>query len=123
MNLVLNVALIPMYGMRGAAVATSIGYGSMFALHVWSARSIGFDPLVDLRAGAIVLTTLASAPVIFGVNALIQSPVYSLIVVPPVGFVAFVGAAFATGAIRVKDVRETLDGLPIDSQRLKRVLD
>lgn len=123
MNLLLNVVLIPLYGMRGAAVATSIGYGSMFVFHVWSARRIGFDPLADLRPRAVTVTALASAPVIFGVDALIQSPVRSLILVPPAGFVAFLGAAFATGAVRTADVREALAGLPIDSQRLKRVLD
>jgi O-antigen/teichoic acid export membrane protein len=120
-NLLLNVVLIPLYGMYGAAVATSVSYGSMFVFHVWSARWIGFDPLDDLQPRAIALTVLVSAPLVFGFASLFQSPVYALLAVPPFGFTVFVTVAIATGAVRSEELRMMVGYLPIDPSRPGRL--
>lgn len=98
-NLLLNIALIPSYGMYGAAVATSIGYGSMFILHVWSARQIGFNPLLDLRAGRIAVCGLVTASVILPISSILNGTILRLLIVPPVGFIVFVSVALKIGAI------------------------
>lgn len=98
-NLILNVALIPRYGIEGAAVATSIGYGLMAVVHVVTARSMGFDPIGDLRIGPVGLTTLGASIAIFGLESIIHSDIVAMIVVPPVGFGVFVALAFVSGAI------------------------
>ena len=100
-NLILNILLIPRYGMAGAATATSIGYGSMFILHTLIARRIGFDPLSDIRAGRILLAGIVTAPIIFAL-ASVLSPIVSLVVVPPVGFVIY-----ATLSLRLNVVDNT----------------
>lgn len=104
-NLVLNLLLIPQYGMHGAAVATSIGYGSMLVFHVWAARTIGFKPLSNIRGLRIALTCLLSFPIVIYVEGLITGTGLTLILVPPFAIVAFVVAAWITGAVDSQEVR------------------
>lgn len=113
LNLGLNVLLIPEFGMVGAAVATSIGYGSMFALHVWSARTIGFDPIRDLRVGRIALTAIPSAVVIALLANAVDSGLLALAVVPPVGFLVFAALSYSSGAIDATEVGELTSRLPL----------
>lgn len=113
-NLVLNLLLIPRYGMNGAAVATSIGYGSMIVFHIWSARKIGFDPIADLRLSRIAVTAGFSAPVIFGLAHLLTHDILSLIVVPPIGFVVYSTFALKTRAIDPEELHDLLARLPTD---------
>jgi len=112
LNLALNAALIPTYGMIGAAAATSVGYGSMFGFLTWSAYRLGYDPLVDVRAVRIALTAVLSAPVIWGVDQLIASDLLALFVVPPVGFVTYLFVAVTVRAIDVEEVRAIADRAP-----------
>ncbi|WP_290813402.1 polysaccharide biosynthesis C-terminal domain-containing protein [Halovivax sp.] len=117
-NLLLNLVLIPPYGMWGAAIATSIGYGSMVVLHVRSAKAIGFDPLADLRAGPTAATAILAAPVIFGASALIDSDVLALLAVPPLGFLVYAALALKTGAVDPDEVADLVDGLPAPVDRV-----
>ncbi|SFC19264.1 Membrane protein involved in the export of O-antigen and teichoic acid [Halobiforma haloterrestris] len=111
-NVVLNALLIPSYGMRGAAVATSVGYGSMFVLHCWSARLVGFDPLADARLARTVLTTALSAVPIVALAAAIENPWLALTVVPPVGLSLFVAVALLVGALDPTEPLEVLAAFP-----------
>ncbi|GKZ16333.1 polysaccharide biosynthesis C-terminal domain-containing protein [Haladaptatus sp. T7] len=119
-NFVLNFLLIPRYGMQGAAVSTSIGYGSMFVFHLWSARKVGFDPLSDARLGRILGTTILSAPPIFVLARVLDvRPLIAgfhvplaLALVPPLGLGVFTFFAFATGALGFGEVFDTLSSFP-----------
>lgn len=103
-NVLLNILLIPKFGINGAAIATSVGYGSMLFLHIWVACRLGFNPMKDLRANRIVATVVVSAPVIFGLSGIISSPILSLLVVPPTGLLVFTGLAVKIGAIDMKEL-------------------
>jgi O-antigen/teichoic acid export membrane protein len=112
LNLVLNGVLIPLFGMHGAAVATSISYGSMFLLFVWAAWRIGYDPLDDIRALRVVATIVLSAPLIVLADYLVAHDLLSLFVVPPVGALCYLGVAVATGALGVDETVELLEKVP-----------
>lgn len=99
LNVVLNVALIPRYGMAGAAIATSVGYGTMFVCHCWSARLVGFDPLADARLGRVGLATVLGGVPIVALATAIANPWVALAVVPPIGFAIFVSFAVLVGAL------------------------
>ncbi|WP_312911786.1 polysaccharide biosynthesis C-terminal domain-containing protein [Natronosalvus caseinilyticus] len=103
LNLCLNLLLIPRYGMIGAALATSIGYGSMVLLHTWIARRIGFDPISDLRAIRIIAAGLLTAPIVFGL-ARILTPIPSLIVVPSIGFLLYFVLSIQLGVINTDEI-------------------
>lgn len=119
-NVLLNGTLIPLYGMNGAAAATSISYGSMFGLLVWAAWRVGYNPLADFRAPRIAATAVVSAPVIWGVNRAIGHDILAFLVVPVVGGIVFGIAALATGAVRKGELEPVLERLP---DRVTSVLD
>ena len=115
-NIGLNLLLIPRYGMIGAAISTSIGYGSLPLFQIGAARRLGYDPLADARLGRIALTTLLAAVPIIGIPMLIHgiphASLISIIVVAPIGFVTFAVAAVATGAVGLDEVFDILGSLP-----------
>jgi O-antigen/teichoic acid export membrane protein len=112
MNLVLNFSLIPRYGMAGAAIATSTSYGSMVVLHVWAARRIGFNPIDDIRLFRTAVVAALTFPVIFGSSRLIQSPIISLLVVPPIGFVVYATLSIKFGVISPNELTEINNRVP-----------
>lgn len=119
LNFVLNAALIPPFGMWGAAVATSIGYGSMFGLYVWVARDIGYDPLDDFRGLRIVATVGITAPVIVGLDAVISSDLLAFVVVPVTGTLVYLLAALGVGAVDREELAVFLGKLSVPFGRAK----
>lgn len=105
-NLLLNLLLIPEFGMYGAAVATSIGYGSMLAFHVWSAVRIGFNPVREIRFGRIVAACGVTFPVLLSLDQLVPSDGLTLVVVPVIGTCVFVLAAWALKALTTNELSE-----------------
>jgi O-antigen/teichoic acid export membrane protein len=112
LNVVLNAALIPRFGMYGAAAATSVGYGSMFVFLVWASRQIGYRPLADIRSARIAATALLSAPIIVLFEAAITSELLALAVVPPVGCAIFTASALLTGALDRTELVDIGERLP-----------
>ncbi|WP_435346626.1 oligosaccharide flippase family protein [Haloarchaeobius sp. HRN-SO-5] len=112
LNLVLNWVLIGQFGMNGAAVATSISYGSMFVLHVWGARRLGFDPLSDARLVRTMATILLSIVPIFYLATVLQNDVLALAVVPPVGLGIYLSFALLTGALGADEILSVLASFP-----------
>jgi len=112
LNLGLNIALIPRYGMRGAAVATSVSYGSMLVFHIIASRRIGFNPLSDIRAPRVGATIAISAPIIYTMAELIRPP-YSLLFVPACGFICYVVLALSTGSVDSSELTDFSSQLPM----------
>lgn len=106
LNLILNLLLIPRMGNTGAAIATSIGYGSMLFTHTLVAIYFGYNPWTDtpiLRAvGAVVLTFV----IIDTIAEVIYEPLYTLIIIPPLGLVVFSAVLLSTGALSLKELKE-----------------
>lgn len=111
-NLVLNFILIPAFGMEGAAVATSVGYGSLPIFHILGANAMGYQPLSDVRLGRVATTTVLAGMVIGGLSIAIGSPLVSLVVIPIVGFLAFTVLSVLTGAVRFEELLEVISQLP-----------
>ncbi|MFC4439733.1 MULTISPECIES: oligosaccharide flippase family protein [Natrialbaceae] len=111
-NVVLNFLLIPRYGMSGAAVATSIGYGGMFIFHCVSARHVGFNPLADARFSRVLATTALAAVPIFALATVITNEWLALVIVPPTGLAIYLAFAVLTGAIEPAEPFEVLAEFP-----------
>jgi len=112
-NLLLNLALIPRFGISGAAVATSVGYFSMLLFHIAGARAIGFDPIADLRLPRVTVTILVAAAAIVFLSTRIQSTLLSLLVVPPAGLLVYSAAALASDAVSIEELRTLHNDSPI----------
>jgi len=111
-NIVANAALIPIYGLTGAALATSVSYGLMFVFQTGCARYIGYSPVEDLRPGRLVLTIATTLVVLVQFDGALGSDYLALAVVPPIGFVLFTGLAIATGAIDRAEFDQAVTVLP-----------
>lgn len=112
LNLLLNLLLIPRYGMIGAAVATSIGYGSMLVFHVASARHTGFTPLCALRLTRICGAAIGTAPIVFGLSRILVEPLLALALVPPVGASVYAILILRFGVIQPAEMSSVFSRLP-----------
>jgi O-antigen/teichoic acid export membrane protein len=128
LNFVLNYLLIPRYGMVGAAISTTIGYGILPVLQLSGARILGYKPFKNARLGRIGATALLSGTVIaimslaigsttladIGLSGLwfiSQTPI-ALLIVPPAGFLLYALIAIATGAIDLGEIFDILVRIP-----------
>lgn len=105
-NFLLNIVLIPRFGIVGAAIATSVGYFSMLVFHVISARAIGFNPTADLRLSRIAVTIIIATAVIGSLSTAINSLPLLFIVIPTTGFLIYTIVAISTGAISKDEIKE-----------------
>ena len=125
-NLILNLLLIPRYGVVGAAVATSIGYGSMVVFHTITASWIGYNPFSDHRIGRIALTVLIATPFIFVPAYIIESRLLALSIVPPIGLFSYSIIALRLRAIDASEVQMLTAPLPqqlsLKADKIIRVL-
>lgn len=111
-NFVLNLILIPPMGMAGAALGTTVGYGSLPFVHSVAALKLGYHPFADIRPLRYLLTVVLSGGVIFGLATVIPSDLVALVVVPPVGFVVYSAVALKAGAIDLEEIAEIVGQLP-----------
>ncbi|MEM4779989.1 MAG: oligosaccharide flippase family protein [Halalkalicoccus sp.] len=139
MNLLLNLALIPRYGIEGAAVATSLGYISLPMFHLWGARAIGYNPMGDIRPIPISITVagtgIALLGLTLGIDALIATPLATVgvplvgttltvgpaliafFVVPPIGFAIYALLALITRAVDPTEIAAIVRGMPAPINR------
>ncbi|MDB2226203.1 oligosaccharide flippase family protein [Halorubrum ezzemoulense] len=104
-NLAANALLIPRYGMVGAAVGTSLGYGTLPLSQAAAARYIGYSPFAGLRVTRLVITAASTSVVIDALDSYLSNPIVSLLVVPPVGLLCFAVVAVLIGAVTAEDRR------------------
>ncbi|RLM95883.1 flippase [Haloarcula sp. Atlit-7R] len=88
-NIILNLVLIPIWGINGAAISTSVGYGMMILIHGYIAKVVGFNPFLDLKLSRITATGIISFIIIYIADLAIHSSVASLLFIPPLGFVIY----------------------------------
>lgn len=105
-NLILNILLIPPFGMIGAAVATSIGYGTMLGFHILSARFVGFNPIKQIRAFRILGACLFPIPFLFGISILLVSPLLRVLFISLTGLVLFLIGTLLTRALDGQELRQ-----------------
>lgn len=108
-NLVLNLLLIPQYGMVGAAVATSLSYGSLIFLHIWSASMIGFNPISNIPILRISFTSAISAPLIYIVARWIPNDILTLILIPPIGLFVYIYISIKVGTISEEEIKQIVN--------------
>lgn len=108
LNLALNLVLIPRFGTTGAAVATSISYGSMVLFHTVAALQMGYNPFSDIRALRTAICGIITYVVLERVNLLIVGDLFSILIVAMSGFVIYVGLILVLGSVSRAEVRQVL---------------
>lgn len=112
MNLCLNISLIPLYGTTGAAIATSLSYGSMLVFHILAAKRIGFNPINDLRLPSIAAIAVISGTIIFSLSTIITSSIISLLIVPLAGLVIYTTLTLRMSIISLEDINMIIQRFP-----------
>jgi len=94
-NMGLNLVVIPLAGMIGAALITMVSELTVLGLLLWWTRDVS-------RAAIPAALKIAAIPTL--VMALVVWPIHETVVAIPAGLVAFGLAAMLTGAISVGDL-------------------
>ncbi len=106
LNLLLNFIFIPTFGITGAALATSIGYGTMLIFHLRLAYRFGYSPTQKLKIGRIVTVTFVLSVVLFILNGVIEFTIWKLIILPPSGALTFLVCSYKLGLITKTEIRK-----------------
>jgi O-antigen/teichoic acid export membrane protein len=95
LNVGLNFALIPPFGIVGAGIATAAGYGALALAYYWITQRLYPTPYEPRK----VLTMLAAASAIGALGVVPLGPAAVAVPVKVLGLAAFVGACLATRAM------------------------
>jgi O-antigen/teichoic acid export membrane protein len=102
LNVALNFALIPPFGIVGAGLATAAGYGALAWLYYWITQRLYPTPYEPRK----VVTMLAAASLLGLLGVVPLGPVGVAVVVKLAAVVGFVGASWLTGAMTGTEFRE-----------------
>jgi O-antigen/teichoic acid export membrane protein len=100
-NIVLNLALIPPFGIVGAAVASAGGYAALAVLYYWAAQRVYPTPFEPVKVLTILVLAVAAS---FAAAIPVDGVVGVLVNVAAIG--AFVVGVVATRAIGRAELRE-----------------
>lgn len=98
LNAVLNIWFIPLFGITGAAVATSVSYGSMFLTHTYTSFQSGISPfkhvhytrIAILFAPALILCYIIDRILQNGAASIVTTSIISSIFCAIIGLVLFI---------------------------------
>jgi O-antigen/teichoic acid export membrane protein len=102
LNIGLNFALIPPFGIVGAALATAAAYGVLAASYYWATQRLYPTPYEPRK----VLTMLAAASALGVLGVVPLGPVPVAITVKLAAVAAFIGASWVSGAMTGTEFRE-----------------
>jgi O-antigen/teichoic acid export membrane protein len=101
-NIALNLALVPPFGFVGSAVGTAVGYGVLAVAYYRVAQRLYRTPYEPVKVVSIVVAAaLCSLLGLLSLESLALEFVLKL-----VGFAAFLGLTWASGAIRGAELEE-----------------
>ncbi|SDD90461.1 polysaccharide biosynthesis C-terminal domain-containing protein [Natrinema hispanicum] len=110
LNIVLNILLIPRFGMTGAAIATSIGYGSMAIFHIFiSIKKIGFNPIKGIPIFRIGFSGLITLYVLDKLNSQVITGSISLVTIPVIGGLVYITLLLLFGVITRSQYNTVVD--------------
>lgn len=102
LNIALNFALIPPFGIVGAGLATAVGYGALAFSYYWITQRLYPTPYEPRK----VLTMFAAASVLGLLGLVSFEPLVFAVVVKLAALAAFVGVSSLTRAMTGTEFRE-----------------
>jgi len=124
LNVILNIFLIPYYGMIGAAIATSISYASMMVVYSYYYSShMGYNPLLKVKWRKIAFSVGITFLILSVFKNIFNSPLSQIIILPPLGAFVYILLSIRLGILNSSEVREFGQILGIKPKYLNKVLD
>jgi O-antigen/teichoic acid export membrane protein len=102
LNVILNFALIPPFGIVGAGLATAAGYGALALSYYWLAQRLYSTPYEPRK----VVTMLAAASLLGLLGLVPFEPIGVSVAVKLAALAAFVGVSWLTRAMTGTEFRE-----------------
>lgn len=112
MNLILNYLLIPLYGIAGAAIATSISYSSMLLMSVYAAKKIEItihSGIPWIRMSYVIIITLLVTHLL---SIVIINHILKLIIIPVLVLLIYSLLIIKLKVLTIKETIEIIDLLP-----------
>jgi O-antigen/teichoic acid export membrane protein len=117
LNIILNSILIPSYGIIGAAIATSIGYGVMLVSSIMVLRKYVKLKIPFLHWIKTLILSLALLLMIILMRTLLKlNPYIEIIIIAAIGAAFYIGLAFLIRHIDTNEIKDTLSLLKKEKQ-------
>ncbi|MFC7213501.1 polysaccharide biosynthesis C-terminal domain-containing protein [Saliphagus sp. GCM10025334] len=104
-NILLNLLLIPSFGLIGAAIATTIGYSSLLITQVFSARYVGYDPISGTQPIRILSTGVLTVLVLHVSINRIGNTGIVFFLIPLLGTIVFTIISIFFGVMSIRELR------------------
>jgi O-antigen/teichoic acid export membrane protein len=111
-NLCLNWFLIPTWGAVGAAMASSVSYGSVIFAYLWVLHRDGIQPLNSLAGSRLLILCLVSGGVAAPIAMFIPSSLVALIMGSLVVAGIYGLGIIRLGLIQVSEIQHIINSLP-----------
>jgi O-antigen/teichoic acid export membrane protein len=109
LNILLNITLIPRYGIIGAGIGTGLSYFAIFVGNVTVWKYSPFDVVPLNWAGKLTITQGVFAALFLGIVRFVDlTPWLSLLIFPSTGLVLFLGINIMAGYIPTQPVQPYL---------------
>lgn len=123
MNILLNYILIPLYGIAGAAIATSISYGSMLLMSGHAAKKIGIIIYSGIPWIRMSYTIIITFLVTYLLSTIIIDDILKLIIIPLLILLFYFLLIIKIKILTIKEMMEIIDLLPNSiNQKCKNIL-
>lgn len=115
-NVLLNVVLIPRYGIAGAAIATSTTYGAMGLIHITIARWVSLRPLSGFPVARISVAAAVTGLSLVTLQSLLET-FLRLAILPPIGLFIYLCCIYILGVVSVAETYSFLTDIVYDPER------
>jgi O-antigen/teichoic acid export membrane protein len=108
-NLLLNVILIPKFGIVGAGIGTGVSYIIIFIGNIIVWKYSQFDLLSPWWVGKLMIIQGIFAVLFLSITTISNfSPIVSLVILPPLGLLLFLGINITMGYIPIQPIKTNL---------------
>lgn len=125
LNILLNWVLIPIYGILGAAIATSISYFSMILLHSKAIKKVGIDVYKDISKTKTSLFTIILFTSLIITDKVIciftNNDWVQLLIIPPMGLIISIFLLRKLDIIPIFEFKEIFKLVPFKSGILEKL--
>jgi len=108
LNIGLNILLIPIYGITGAAVATSISYFAKLIQYVYLLRKLKINVLRKFPTIEMISLAISFLFVLFSLQLSPIPQKYHLIVIPVVGLGIFLLLSKGLGLLKISELKKMI---------------
>jgi len=118
LNFILNLVLIPRYGMIGGAAATSLSYASMFFFHTYAAFRLDYNPIQEVRTIRILSAGIGAAILMIISANYVDSRLAVILIVAVVGTTSYCAFINIFGVLNENEKRKVQKNLTEIIKRL-----